>query len=652
MGGRVPPASGASPTKLTAGTLLTWGDNSHGELGNGSASSSPVPTPTPVMLNAAVGAANGISLGGESSFATTSGGQLYSFGGNLHGELGITATSGSAVPDPTPTLVTIPGGSVTEAAAGGDYSLALTAAGQVYAFGSDSNGQLGPNGTVGNAPHPTPLLVPVPQPGSITVNHLRRDGAAARAGTPETPVPVNHVRAVLVAAGGAASFVLASDGHLYGFGDDFAGGLGSNLSGGETDQLTPVSLPGQVGTITAVSTNGGSTLVATSSGQLYGFGDNLDGELGSTAHNKTTQAVAPFLVTLPGEIGTVTHIASGGNFSLVATSGGQLYGFGADDWGQLGLPPPGGPIQMVPLATLVTLPGQEGVVTSLAATSRDGYVVTSSGQLYAFGDNEYGQLGTDSHLGEQSVNATPALVPLPNGTTIESVATGSDAIFASAIVSDLAVASPSLPPGVVGSPYSGTLSASGGVAPYTWSASGLPQGLAIVLDRDDLGDAEHPRRRDRLGHGDGQQGHRSLELVAPRRGDAGHHHDHHAHAHPRGGAGDPGENDAPHRLGTRRHGRSALLQGSGVPGLGPSPRARRRQAAPRQADLGHTRSHRARRRCLPHPGRQVGQGDHGAHRVRTKSARQGRRPPAARDAADRARRQRPRLGARTRVVTS
>ncbi len=48
-------------------------------------------------------------------------------------------------PNPTPALVTLPEaiGQVTQIAAGGDHSLALTATGQLYAFGDNRYGQLG-----------------------------------------------------------------------------------------------------------------------------------------------------------------------------------------------------------------------------------------------------------------------------------------------------------------------------------------------------------------------------------------------------------------------------------------------------------------------------------------------------------------------------
>jgi hypothetical protein len=105
--------------------------------------------------------------------------------------------------------------------------------------------------------------------------------------------------------------------------------------------------------------------------------------------------------------------------------------------------------------------------------------VTSTGQLYAFGANLYGQLGTTANKGTHEPNPTPALVTLAAGTTIDTVARGSQALHSLALVADLAVSSGSLPAGQVAAPYSASVSAAGGAAPYSWSAAGLPAGLSI-----------------------------------------------------------------------------------------------------------------------------------------------------------------------------
>ena len=46
-------------------------------------------------------------------------------------------------------------------------------------------------------------------------------------------------------------------------------------------------------------------------------------------------------------------------------------------------------------------------------------------------------------------------------------------------VAPLWIGTPSLPDGAAGIPYSASLTASGGTAPFTWSASGLPAGLSV-----------------------------------------------------------------------------------------------------------------------------------------------------------------------------
>jgi alpha-tubulin suppressor-like RCC1 family protein len=67
----------------------------------------------------------------------------------------------------------------------------------------------------------------------------------------------------------------------------------------------------------------------TSAGQLYAFGENFYGQLGSTVQNgESLPNPTPALVALPGATGPVTEVAAGELHSLVVTSTGQLYAFG------------------------------------------------------------------------------------------------------------------------------------------------------------------------------------------------------------------------------------------------------------------------------------------------------------------------------------
>jgi hypothetical protein len=105
--------------------------------------------------------------------------------------------------------------------------------------------------------------------------------------------------------------------------------------------------------------------------------------------------------------------------------------------------------------------------------------VTSTGQLYSFGDNSFGQLGFPFNSGTANANPMPALVELPGGVSVETVARGPGAFHTLAVLADLSVVTGSLLGGTVGRPYSAQLASSGGAGRVEWSARGLPAGLAL-----------------------------------------------------------------------------------------------------------------------------------------------------------------------------
>ncbi len=454
----VAPSSAAA---ASAGQLYAFGLNEYGQLGGttNNGNSNPNPTPTLVTLPGAGGAVTEVAAGNQHSLAVTSTGQLYAFGYNYYGQLGIAANSGTPKPNPTPTLVTLPGatGPVTQVAAGYQHSLAVTSTGQLYAFGDNYYGQLGIAANSGTAkPNPTPTLVTLP-------------GATG---------PVTQV-----AAGAWHSLALTSTGQLYAFGSNGEGQLGNTANNGTNNpNPTPtlVTLPGATGRVTQVAAGYQHSLALTSTGQLYAFGLNLYGQLGITAHSGAYEPnPTPTPVTLPGATGSVTRIAAGGYHSLALTSTGQLYAFGLNGEGQLGGTTNNGTDNPNPTPTLVTLPGATGSVTRIAAGSRHSLALTSTGQLYTFGENYFGQLGRTTNSGTEEPNPTPTVVDLGAGQTIDTMATGSNADHSLVVVADLSLTTAALPAGRVGTPYGATAGAAGGAPPYTWQASGLPAGLSI-----------------------------------------------------------------------------------------------------------------------------------------------------------------------------
>jgi hypothetical protein len=286
---------------------------------------------------------------------------------------------------------------------------------------------------------------------------------------------------VQVAAGDEHSLAVTSTGQLYAFGDNAYGELGiATNSGTSTANPTAalVVLPGASGSVVQIAAGYQYSLALTSTGQLYAFGDNFYGQLGKATNNGNNNAnPTPSLVSLPGENGPVVQVAAGANHSLAVTSTGQLYAFGDNAYGELGNATNNGNNNANPTPALVALPGENGPVVQVAAGTNHSLAVTSTGQLYAFGENSFGQLGNAANSGNNTAN--PTLVSVAGGATIDTVARGPEAQHSLAVIAALAVSTSSLPRGTVGAPYSATAQATGGSSPYTWVAQGLPPGLRI-----------------------------------------------------------------------------------------------------------------------------------------------------------------------------
>lgn len=140
------------------GTMVSWGLNTYGQLGNNSTVQSNVP----VLVSTASGALAGktvvaIAAGADHSLALCSDGSVAAWGRNTNGQLGNNSTTQSNIPAAVTTgFGALQGKAVVMIAAGGSHSLALCTDGTVAAWGLNSAGQLG-NGN--NTQSNTPVVV-------------------------------------------------------------------------------------------------------------------------------------------------------------------------------------------------------------------------------------------------------------------------------------------------------------------------------------------------------------------------------------------------------------------------------------------------------------------------------------------------------------
>jgi alpha-tubulin suppressor-like RCC1 family protein len=412
----------------SSGQVLAWGDNSVGQLGNGTITNSTIP----VQVSLPAGTiATALSSGRYHSLALTSTHQVLAWGDNNHGQLG----NGGAASSTTPVQVSLPPGTAVTAIAGGSFqSLALTSAGQVLAWGLNATGQLG-NGTTtdsstpvlasmptataiaSGSDHSLAIQLPTRPPGYGTASAWGSNGSGqlgnGTTANSSTPIQVGQSLFTAIAGGGNHSLALTLGGRVLAWGDNTYGQLGNGTT---TNSSTPVSVNLPTGTVvTAIAAGPVHSLAVTSTGKVFAWGRNNLGELGcGTCPNSST----PVAVSLPSGT-TVTAVAAGANHSLALTSAGKVLGWGADHDGQLG---DGGCIGTcfgfgVPVSA--SLPSGT-TVTAIAAGANHSLARTSNGQVLAWGLNSSGQLGNGA-----TANAlTPVGVTLPSGTTVTAISGG------------------------------------------------------------------------------------------------------------------------------------------------------------------------------------------------------------------------------------
>ena len=133
-------AAGASPALAlkSDGSVWAWGNNASGQLGSGDA---PTDHPVPVQVSG-LGGVVAITAGDTFSLALKSDGSVLAWGNNASGQLG----DGSAPADhssPVAVGALGIGSGVARIVGGGTHSIALTADGRVYAWGNNASGQVG-----------------------------------------------------------------------------------------------------------------------------------------------------------------------------------------------------------------------------------------------------------------------------------------------------------------------------------------------------------------------------------------------------------------------------------------------------------------------------------------------------------------------------
>ena len=202
------------------------------------------------------------------------------------------------------------------------------------------------------------------------------------------PIGVHRAAAAsrsAIAAGSYHSFVVSQAAHAWGFGDNYSGQIGSDTNVGTIVPNTPHQSDAVFSSV-GVAAGLAHTLLVTGAGKVVAYGDDSNGQAGYDANLVGHVPQNGFVV--PG-LPDVVQVAAGELHSLALDVDGTVWGWGANDLGQLGV---AGPADH---PTPVRVPGLTNVA-SIAAGSKFSLAVRRDGTVWTWGDNSLGQLGRPS----------------------------------------------------------------------------------------------------------------------------------------------------------------------------------------------------------------------------------------------------------------
>jgi len=372
--------TGFSLALLDDHSVYSWGENVYGELGRPNSAVSPLPLPVPGLLGKTVTA---LAAGNVHSLALTGDGTVYAWGSNTSGQMGTGLLEAPSVAPPgtfEPTAVT----GLTDAAAiaaGDTFSLATRADGSLWAWGGIAlAGSSGYRGQAGPTPSSVPTQIgglagPVSAVGAGETHSL----AVVVAGTPPTTVPTTSTTVGVPVT------------------------LPPTTTPPTTTPSVTVTLPPTTTPVTIpLTTPPTTTAPGPRAGHpVVGFGFNRSGEIGdgtSIQRNYPATAVG---------LDNVVSVAASTGQSLALRADGTVWSWGRD----ARIPKP--------------VAGLDNVV-AVAAGGSFNLALRADGRVWAWGQNQCGELGTPNpDRNQPAPSRPPAQVKgALDGVKINSIAAG------------------------------------------------------------------------------------------------------------------------------------------------------------------------------------------------------------------------------------
>lgn len=354
-------------------TVWCWGDNTFGQLGNGTydAVISPARVVGPAGIAGPLQDVVEVAAGDYHTCARTSGGQVWCWGRNAMGQLGNGAVLDSSVPVTVVDAAGQPIAGTSRLGTGMWHSCAVRG-GTALCWGRNHRGQLG-DGTTVDRNRASPVL----------------------------PMTGNSSAVLEIDAGGEHTCLVLDDGMAACFGGNDRGQLGNGTT---TSRGAPAAVLGQggkaLGMIAQVTCGEAHTCVREHGGDVWCWGDGRSGQLGRPAQGDFD--------TVAGRVDTSTDEQDfGGLVGVVAAGSGTCARRGDGSvwcWGKTGLVQSG-------LPAIVEPSGSDTAALQVALGSLHACRLGIDGAVACWGANEAGQLGITAQVAAPLGSLVPLTCP-------------------------------------------------------------------------------------------------------------------------------------------------------------------------------------------------------------------------------------------------
>ena len=241
-------------------------------------------------------------------------------------------------------------------------------------------------------------------------------------------VYLGHTTAAANAHSGAIK-----NGILYGWGRNNYAQTGLGYNSVLNDGNIHPAIPKKIETTTkfvALSFNQNFSTAIDENGNLWTWGEDISGQLGRGdlyKDNCSTSNDCRKTIEKVESLNDIVAVSTGYNHTLALKNDGTIWSFGANNLGQLG---DGTTTNKSTPVKVLFNETDEVKVVQIAASSASSYAIDDKGRVWAWGRNQYANLGQGTTSSSSTAQTSPILVSSLNDIEIVSIAAGRDHVLA------------------------------------------------------------------------------------------------------------------------------------------------------------------------------------------------------------------------------